>query len=349
MTVGADSPTIDEEALLRYIAPQLGLAGGEQANVRRFAAGHSNLTYLVEVGERRYVLRRPPAGPLPPTAHDVLREFRILQSLRGVRAPRPVLACEDPAVIGAPFYLMEFIDGFVVGEELPPELADGPLQARRDVGEELVATLVEIHLLDWRAAGLGGMARATGYIDRQLRRWSSQWEINRTRPIPALERLGHLLHSGKPESEHLTLVHGDYKLDNLIFSRTPKPRCLAVVDWEMAAIGDPLADLGYLLAFWLQPGEAAVGPLALGRASAEPGFHTRAELRDRYVELTGWAASDLRWYEALALWKLAILLEGSYRRYVAGTTDDPFFAELGEGIPLIAERALAIVAGAGEH
>ncbi len=340
---------MDEQALLAYLASQLQLDGCEQATVRRFDSGHSNLTYLVQVGERRYVLRRPPAGPLPPTAHDVLREYRVLQSLRGVRAPRPVLACEDPSVIGAPFYLMEFIDGFIVGEALPPELGDGRAAARREVGDELVGALAEIHLLDWRAAGLGGMARSTGYLERQMRRWSSQWEINRTRRIPALERLERLLRSRRPRSERVTLVHGDYKLDNLIFSRAPQVRCLAVVDWEMAAIGDPLADLGYLLAFWLQPGEAAIGPLSLGRVSAEPGFHTRAELRERYEQLTGWPTDRLHWYEALALWKFAILLEGSYRRYLAGTTDDPFFAELDEGIPLIAERALAILAAAEEH
>ena len=340
--VASNSPAVDEHALFEYLqANWTGPLDRSSFLVTRFTSGHSNLTYLIEVNGERYVLRRPPPGPLPPTAHDVLRECRILECLSSVRAPRPVLACADASVIGAPFYVMEFVDGIVIGETVPPEFEGADV--RRVIGEEVVTTLVEIHTLDWRSAGLGDLARSTGYLDRQIRRWRGQWEVNRTRAIPQLEELGDRLEAAKPASSRVSLVHGDYKLDNLIFSRGSVPRCLAVADWEMATIGDPLADLGYLLAFWLEPDEAAVGPLALGRATAEPGFESRDQLRMRYESLTGRPAEDLGWYEALALWKLAVLLEGSYRRFTAGTTDDPFFAELGEGIPMVADRALEML------
>jgi aminoglycoside phosphotransferase (APT) family kinase protein len=260
-----------------------------------------------------------------------------------------VLACEDPSVIGAPFYVMERVDGWVVRDRLPAFLDEGPDADRRAVGEELVDALVELHTVDWRAAGLEGWGKPTGYLERQVRRWTGQLTIATgfTRPLPDLFRLGEWLAERVPASPPSTIVHGDYKLDNVVLTPDAPVRVAAILDWEMSTIGDPLADLGYLLSFWREPGDPP-DPVLIEQVELTrlPGFSTRAELLDRYAERSGREVPDLRWYEVLARWKLAILLEGSYARHLAGVTDDPFFAELERGVPALARRALEVAGAA---
>jgi len=312
--------------------------------------GHSNVTYLVRRDGAEVVLRRPPRPPLPPSAHDVLREAQLLEALAptAARTPTVLATCAEEAVIGAPFYVMEKVEGEVLLHALP-EALDPPAQ-RRLVAEQLIDALVEVHAVDWRACGLEGYGRPSGYLDRQLRRFSGLWEHNKTRELPALDRVTAWLTAQRPASGPATIVHGDYRLGNVMFAHGAPARLAAIFDWELATIGDPLADVGYLAATWAQPGDEEAGTIfSLGAVTTQPGFPTRAELIARYEERSGRSMRDVRWYATLALWKAAVFLEGSYRRLLAGTTDDPFFALLDRGVPALAERAWAVASGSGER
>jgi aminoglycoside phosphotransferase (APT) family kinase protein len=310
--------------------------------VERLGSGHSNETFRITRGGKNYVLRRPPRPPYPPTAHDVVRECTILAALAElhIRSPKPLRLCTNPAVIGAPFYLMEFVEGSVVRDRFPPAL-DTPGRRRRAL-EDFIDALVEIHAADWHGTPLERIGRPSGYIERQLRRWKGQWEHNRTRPIPDIELMGAWLTDQMPTDTETTIVHGDYKLDNAIFGADRLGRVATIVDWEMATLGAPLADLGLLAATYVEAGEEPDDVLGFSPATGAPGCPTRAELIERYAARSGRSVGDLTWYEALALWKIAILLEGSYKRYLAGTTADPFFARLADGVPRLAARARVI-------
>lgn len=342
----ADRPLIDVEALSRFLDGKV--AGTGQFEVQRIRAGHSNETFFVRRSGHEWVLRRPPRGAFLPTAHDVLREHRVLTALADtpVRAPRPLLACPAESVIGTPFFLMERVDGVVPRTDLPPAL-DREAERRR-VGEELIDALAELHAIDWRGVGLDGWGKPTGYLERQVRRWGGQLELATgfTRPLPDLVRAGEWLADRVPRSPPASVVHGDYKLDNVMLAGDPPARVVALLDWEMSTIGDPLADLGYLISFWREaddPPDAVLSEqIDLTRA---PGFPSRRELVARYRERTGRDVGELTWYVVLAIWKLAILLEGSFARHRAGVTDDPFFAELEGGVPGLARRALDVAEG----
>jgi aminoglycoside phosphotransferase (APT) family kinase protein len=307
--------------------------------------GHSNVTYLVRRGDTELVLRRPPRPPLPPSAHDVLREARLLRAVQDadVRTPRVLLTCDDESVIGAPFYVMERVEGDVITRELPPALDSE--DERRRLGEELVDALVEIHAVDWEACGLEGYGKPTGYLDRQLRRFGGLWEHNKTRELRVLDDLSVWLAEHKPESGPATIVHGDYRLGNVMFAPGTPARLNAIFDWELATIGDPLADVGYLVATWAQPGDPENAISALGGLTRRAGFPTREQLIERYEAGSGRSMSDVRWYMTLALWKSAVFLEGSYKRRLAGTTEDPWFDLLETGVPEVAERAWGIAQG----
>jgi aminoglycoside phosphotransferase (APT) family kinase protein len=308
--------------------------------------GHSNVTYLVERGSAEVVLRRPPRPPLPPSAHDVLREARLLRALQDTpaRVPRVLAVCADESTIGAPFYVMERIEGEPIVAIVPEEL-DSPGQ-RRAISEELVDALVEIHAVDWRAVGLEDFGRPTGYLERQLRRFTGLWELNKTREIPAVESVGVWLAEHLPSSGAATIVHGDYRLGNTIFAPGAPARLTAVLDWEMATIGDPLADLGYLCMMWTEAGDPEGGLREhLGRVTRAEGFLTRAELIDRYEQRSGRSMSDIRWYTTLALWKSVVFMEGNYKRALAGATDDPYLKSFGDGVIELARQAEAVAHG----
>jgi aminoglycoside phosphotransferase (APT) family kinase protein len=321
--------------------------GSGEIRAQPIGDGHSNVTYLIERdGGPELVLRRPPRPPLPPSAHDVLREARLLRALEPTRArvPRVLAVCEDETLIGCPFYVMEHVQGEVIVWETPPAL-DAPEQRKR-IGEQLIDALVEIHAVDWRTAGLEGFGKPSGYLDRQLRRFGGLWELNKTREIPAVERVGAWLAEHKPESGAATIVHGDYRLGNTMFAAQAPARLVAVFDWEMATIGDPLADLGYLCMFWTEAYDPEGGLREhLGKVTRAEGFSTRAELIARYEEATGRSMRDLRWYTTLAIWKSIVFMEGNYKRAVAGTTDDPYLKQFGEGVLELARQAEAVALG----
>jgi aminoglycoside phosphotransferase (APT) family kinase protein len=255
--------------------------------------------------------------------------------------PRVLAVCADPAVLGSPFYVMEHVAGEVLSHALPP--AYGPADGRT-VAEELVDALVEVHAVDWAAAGLSDFGKPEGYLARQVRRFLGLWEHNRTRDVPAVERVADWLGRNLPASGPATVVHGDYRLGNTLYA-AGEPRLLAVLDWEMSTLGDPLADVGYLCAIWTQAGDAPTA-FDLSPVTRTPGFPGRAELIARYEERSGRPMTDIRWYTALALWKSVVFMEGNYRRAVSGTSDDEFNRSFGEGVLELAARAEALTRGA---
>ncbi len=304
--------------------------------------GHSNITYVIRREGGEWVLRRPPRPPLPPSAHDVLREAQLLSAVQDadVRTPRVLLTCDDESVIGAPFYVMEKIDGDVITSEIPERL---DVEAQRTlIAEELIDSLAEIHAVDWQACGLEGYGKPTGYLERQLRRFTGLWEHNRTREVPEVESVGAWLAENLPQTGPATVVHGDYRLGNTMLAPAPPARLVAIFDWEMATIGDPLADLGYMMMFWVEAGDPDGGMFDLNKVTRAEGFPTRAEMIARYEQASGRSMHDLRWYTVLALWKSVVFMEGNYKRAVSGTTDDPFLKSFGEGVIELAQRAWAV-------
>jgi len=338
------APLLVLEPLERFLDSR-GLGEGE-VEATPIGEGHSNVTYLIRRAGREVVLRRPPRPPLPPSAHDVLREARLLSALADTPARVPVVlaVCEDEQTIGAPFYVMEYIEGEVMVASVP-EVLDEPSQ-RRLIASELVAALAEIHAVDWRAVGLEGFGKPSGYLERQLRRFTGLWEINKTREITAVERVGGWLAENLPDSGEATIVHGDYRLGNTIYASHAPARLLAVLDWEMATIGDPLADLGYLCMFWSERYDPKGGMReALGGITRREGFPTRAQLLEDYEQRTGRSMRDLRWYTTLALWKSIVFMEGNYKRAVAGATDDPYLKQFGDGVLELAHQAEEVAYG----
>jgi aminoglycoside phosphotransferase (APT) family kinase protein len=308
----------------------------------RIAGGHSNLTYRVsDVAGHSWALRRPPLGKRLGSAHDMVREHKVVSALDPTPVPVPPVVglCEDESVNGAPFYAMEFVEGPILRglaeAEAFPEEGD-----RRAIGERVADTLVAIHAVDPDAAGLGDLGRKEDYVSRQLRRWQGQWEKSKTRELEAIDRVHESLSARIPQQGPATIVHGDYRLDNMIL--TPSGAVAAVVDWELCTLGDPLADVGLLMAYWPERGGETI---ALGQpANLAPGFPTREELAARYAERSGRDLSELDFFVALGYWKLAIILEGVYARYAAGGYGkvDPgieAFARLVERLAEAAESA----------
>jgi len=330
-------PLLVLEPLIAFLAGH-GLAAPADLSAHPIGDGHSNVTFALSTG---VVLRRPPRGPLPPSAHDVLREARLLSALEGtgVRAPRVLAVGDDPEVIGAPFYIMEQVPGTVITDRLPAAF-DDPAQCAAIAGE-LIDALVELHAVDWTGIGLDGFGKPEGYLERQLRRFTGLWEHNRTRDIPELDQVGEWLATHLPASPATTIVHGDYRLGNTIFAETVPARLAAILDWEMATLGDPLADIGYLMVHWVQAGDPPTR-FTLHSVTEQDGFPTRQEMITRYEERSGRPVSDLRWYQTLALWKSAVFMEGNYKRAVAGSTDDPWLKTFGEGVVELSQRALDI-------
>jgi len=347
-------PLVDPFALDRYLRAHLPeVAGGRREDaegersieIERHVAGHSNETFIVRLDGQEWILRRPPRGAFLPTAHDVGREYRVLSALAGtgVPVPRPLLMCEDTSVIGAPFYLMERVEGAVIRDTLPEAFAED-VPSRRAIGEELVDALVELHAVDWREVGLEGFGKPSGYLERQVTRWKGQLALTEplTRPLPDLHNVGAWLEDHLPPTGDPTIVHGDYKVDNVAFRPDPPARLVAIFDWEMSTLGDPLADVGWMLSFWRTTEDPSEFILDEQTVTRLPGFQPRDELLARYESRSGRQIGDLAFYMALATWKLAILLEGSYARHLAGLTDDPFFARLDEGVPALASTALSL-------
>jgi aminoglycoside phosphotransferase (APT) family kinase protein len=331
---------------VRSFLDEHGLGTGALQAHRIGEGGGSNFSFLLEREDgARYVLRRPPRPPLPPSAHDVVRESELQLALapHGIRVPNIRAVCDDDSVLGVPFYVMDYIDGDVVTTTLPPPLDEVPA-ARRRLADDLVDTLVEIHAADVRVPALAAFLRPGNYNERQVRRFSQLWELNQTRDLPTVVDVGHWLAANVPEQLPPTVVHGDYRLGNMIVTRNEPDRIAAVLDWEMGSIGDPRADVGYLVATYSEPG-GRENPLGTSPVTAMEGFPTRDELVERYRSRSGRDVEPLAWFEGLALWKAAVFCEAIYGRYVRGelTADDGRASRFEKGVPLLAETAAELI------
>ena len=307
--------------------------------------GRSNLTYRVHGASGSCVLRRPPLGHVLPTAHDMAREFRVLSALAPTDVPvaRPLALCEDAAVNGMPFYVMEDRPGVVIEDRIPPGYA-ATAEERRRLSLALVDVLARLHAVDWRAVGLEGFGRPEGYLERQLRRWSQQWQRSKVAELPAIDELMRRLGAALPSSPPATVVHGDYRLGNVALAPDDPGRILAVFDWEMATLGDPLADLGYLLMYWAEAGDPPeqAMPGGVRALTAAPGFPTRAELVAAYARASGRVVEAIDFYQVLALYKLAVISEGIYARYKMGKTVGPGFENMERASVGLAQRGLRL-------
>jgi aminoglycoside phosphotransferase (APT) family kinase protein len=337
--MGKDVPGIKMDSLVAWF--RANVAEVEDLDARLIGHGRSNLTYKLEAPDgRAWVLRRPPLSHVQPTAHDMAREFRVLSALKDtdVPVPRPLAFCGDNEVIGAQFYIMEFVDGFVPSnpQEVARRYDEGQ---RRLMAEELVDNLVRLHAIRPEEVGLGDFGRPQGYLARQVRRFSEQWQRIKYREVPELDELCRRLNSfTMPESDH-SIVHGDYRLDNAILD--PQGHMIAILDWEMATLGDPLADVGMLRMYWAR-GEDEALRVAAGALTALPGFPTWDEVAERYARRSGRDLSNLDYYIVLAHFKLAVILENMYARYLAGGTVGEGFETVGEQAINLARRGLHI-------
>jgi len=331
-------PGVDLERLRPWFAAHVEGATDAALHASLISGGRSNLTYAIGDGTHEWVLRRPPLGHVLPTAHDMVREHTVLAALAGtaVPVPRTLAFCADEAVNDAPFYVMEKVDGMIL--RTPAELAAlTPSDARR-CSEGLIDVLVAIHAVDYHAAGLDEFGHPDGYLERQVRRWGEQWERSKSRELPAIEELARRLRAALPTSPSPTIVHGDYRLDNTMLAADDPGRIIAVLDWEMATLGDPLSDLGLFLVYWgrdqgnLAGSDPSMGP--------DAGFLTREEVAQRYAEKSGRDVSQLDFYEMLASYKLAIILEGIHARFLIGKTVGEGFDHIGTMVEAIANTAL---------
>jgi len=330
---------LGEELDLVKLAPWLRAQNlpWQQLSQQQFPRGHSNLTYLVHAGDREWVLRRPPFGSKVKSAHDMGREGKILQKLHPVfpLAPRVVALCEDPAVLGSPFYLMEPIRGSILRGSAPKEFP--PPDQVRALSKALVRTLASLHGVDWRAAGLEG--KPEGFVRRQVEGWTKRWHDAKTEEVPEADAVAKWLGERIPAESGFAFIHNDFKHDNLVLDAADSTRIVGVLDWEMATAGDPLMDLGTSIGYWVEETDPeplkmfAFGPTFL------PGSYTRAEVIDEYAKATGRDVSGMLFYSVFALFKIAVIGQQIYKRYVEGKTTDERFAKLGMGVALLCNAA----------
>jgi aminoglycoside phosphotransferase (APT) family kinase protein len=368
----SEVPGIDRDEVARFFRERV--PGGDvDLHFELVGAGRSNLTYRVSGGpstsderavsdqraasgqqrvsgqqgvsdhQRVWALRRPPLGHVLPTAHDMSREFRVISALADseVPVPRPIAFCDDTAVNGAPFYVMSFCDGVVPAGDLPEGFADS-VEDRQRMCDALVGNLARLHAVDYRAAGLEDFGRPEGYLERQVRRWSKQWEGNVTEPLPLVDALLERLARALPERSDATIVHGDYRFGNMTFDPTDPGRVVAIFDWVMATLGDPLSDLGYALITWVEANDSDATPDHFPRWTTEPGFMSRTELIDAYATASGRDVACIDFYQVLALTKLAVISEGIFKRHQLGQTVGKTFKALARATEPLAVWAKAI-------
>jgi aminoglycoside phosphotransferase (APT) family kinase protein len=363
MKVSSDSTAVrvgeelDLAALGRYLREHLPSQAAETGiQIEQFPGGHSNLTYLIRYADQEFVLRRPPLGPVAPTAHDMPREFKLLSVInpRFPLAPRPVLLCEDVSIIGVPFYLMERRRGFIVRFNVPSRIGEN-LELRRRLSESVVDTLVGLHAVDIQSSGIVQIGKPAGFVQRQVRGWSERWRRSQTGELPEMDRVMQWLGDRiPPDSDHeATIVHNDFKLDNLMLADDDPARVVAVLDWEMCTVGDPLVDVGLLLTYWtMRGGQSGEGKRGEGASADQngslravtngPGWLTRAEMIDRYETKTGRDLSRIAFYETFARFKVAVVIQQIYFRYVQGQTHDERFRNFDQLVLELAGEALEL-------
>jgi len=302
----------------------------------QFPSGHSNLTYLVCLGDHQMVLRRPPFGSKVKTAHDMSREYRVLSKLHLIypQAPKALLCCEDASVLGCPFYLMERVQGIILRRD-PPEGLGADAETARELSEAFVDNLARLHGLDYSTIGLADLGKPHGYLDRQVEGWIARYHGSRTHDLPEVGRISVWLNERRPREAPYTLIHNDYKYDNVVLDPADITRIVGVLDWEMCTIGDPLTDLGTALAYWVDPEDPEELQNIRWGPTTVPGTLTRRELVSRYAQITGRDVSSIVFYRVLALFKVAVIIQQIYYRYHQGLTRDARFAALPEIIKVL--------------
>ena len=327
----------DEEAVADHLREALDLPADSPIEFEQFPGGKANLTYLARVGDDEYVLRRPPLGPVAPGSHDMVREYRVLSVLHEAfpLAPQAYHLCTDESVMGKPFFVMERRIGEVIRDEWPPSLPDTTAM-RRTVAESMIDALADLHEVDYEELGLGDLGRPEGFVERQVAGWTDRWHRARGDDIPAMDELARLLAEDPPEPQRATLLHNDFKLNNTMVG--PAGRLVAVFDWDMATTGDPLVDLGATLAYWEGPEELEMvdkpDGVVLDRVL------TADDIVERYCARTGLDGTRIAWYRALASFRLAVIVQQIYIRFVRGQTTDERFAPLGMIVEPIARAGL---------
>lgn len=354
---GEELDTVALEAYLRErlagVLPDVSLSDARIV-IEQFPGGHSNLTYLIQLGSREFVLRRPPFGPVAPTAHDMPREYRLLAAIHPVfhLAPRPFLLCEDTSVIGVPFYLMERRRGLVIRRDMPKEIDDS-LPLRRQISTSLIDALAALHRVDIYSTGLVKIGKPAGFVTRQVRGWAERWQRSKTSEVPELDAVVQWLADRIPpepdpeQGRPATLVHNDFKLDNVMLDADEPSRLIAILDWEMCTVGDPLIDLGIALCYWAQKDDPEARRESISPVTTEPGWMTREELAARYAEKTGRDVSGIAYYEAFALFKVAVVLQQIYYRFVKGQTHDERFKDFDRRVAGLARAAWALAERSG--
>ncbi|CAA9562503.1 MAG: acyl-CoA dehydrogenase, putative phosphotransferase [uncultured Thermomicrobiales bacterium] len=330
----------DRARVLDFLRARLGDLPDGPLAVRQFPSGASNLTYLLQSGDWEAVLRRPPLGPLPPKAHDMVREARLLERLHAVYplAPNPRAICDDPAIIGAPFYVMERRRGVVLDDRFPPGFDPTPARCRR-ISESVVAALAQFHAIDWRAAGLAALGYPDGFLARQVRGWIGRYDAARTPDAPEIAPLAEWLTARLPTSPAPTIIHNDFKLNNLLLAPGDLAPVVAVLDWEMTTIGDPLFDLGVSLSYWVESADPPGLRAILPTVTDTPGFYSRREFMARYAALSGRDLGAIDYYLTLAYFKLATILQQIYARWQRGQTRDERFGTFGPGVRALIAHA----------
>ena len=331
----------DEERLAAYLEGKLPGAT-HPPSVRQFGGGVANLTYLLDYGSHQYVLRRPPLGPVAKSAHDMGREYKVLSVLHQAFpfAPQAFLYCDDPTIIDADFFVMERRQGVVVRKSMPQEFSSMS-DASRQMSAALVDALAEFHAVDYQNIGLNNLGEPDGFITRQIEGWNKRWHAAKTEDVSEMDSVYQWLKSNQPTTSAHSLVHNDYKLDNIMFDLSDPRKVVAIFDWDMCTLGDPLNDLGALLSYWSDPTD----PPYLQSLSMMPtnaGFMTRGELVDRYALKSGRSVHDINFYHALGLFRVTVILAQIYIRYHRGQTQDKRFSTFGPMIPLMAKAALEI-------
>ena len=330
---------LNHQALIQYLQGKLDDV--EHLTIEQFPGGHSNLTYLLRTPAREYVLRRGPLGPVAPKAHDMAREYKVLKAVHPFFQPAPEVfhLCEDPSIVGAIFFIMERRHGIVVRDHVPPELAAFPDYPQR-VSRGFVDCLVELHAIDIVKHGLVSLGKPEGFLERQVRGWFERWNRAKTEEIALMDRIIQWLTDRMPASPAPTLVHNDFKLDNVMLNLEDPGRIEAVLDWEMATVGDPLVDLGLILCYWAQPSDPGGTKASI---TAQPGWFTRDELIGRYAEKTGRDMALIRYYEVFAIFKLAVVLQQIFFRFYRGQTQDERFRHFDNRVRNLIHQAAALI------
>lgn len=334
---------LNQTALAHYLAdkgPILNIANPTEFALRQFGGGMANLTYLLHFEERDLVLRRPPLGPVAKSAHDMSREYNVLSRLWQTfqPAPRAYLLCEDEAILGAPFFIMERREGIVVRRHLPQPFKNQTAPVA--ISHALVDALADLHQVNYQAIGLGELGKPEGFISRQIEGWYKRWHKAKHTDVPAMDEMYQWLIDNKPPSTHYSLIHNDYKLDNAMLNPADPGQLVAIFDWDMCTLGNPLSDLGALLTYWTDKDDPPyMQMLAATFMPTGQNFLSRAQLVEQYAQRTGFDVSNIHYYHALGLYRLTVIIAQIYIRYVRGQTQDARFASLGEMIPLLAQAA----------